>query len=184
MKTIKYAFLAVTLLFISACSNSDPVVVNEEELITTLRLTLTPPSGTIINLESVDLDGDGPNPPTISVSGNLVANTTYSGSVRVLNETENPAEDITLEVLDEADEHQFFYTFSNAIATVNYTDSDSNGDPVGVEFTLTTGSAGSGNLTVTLRHEPSKDASGVSSGNIANAGGETDIEVTFTINVQ
>ena len=43
---------------------------------------------------------------------------------------------------------------------------------------------GSGTITVTLRHEPNKDAAGVSSGDIANAGGETDIEVTFNVEIQ
>ncbi|HBK71516.1 MAG TPA: type 1 periplasmic binding fold superfamily protein, partial [Flavobacteriaceae bacterium] len=35
-----------------------------------------------------------------------------------------------------------------------------------------------------LRHEPNKSASGVSDGDITNAGGETDIEVIFNITVQ
>ena len=37
---------------------------------------------------------------------------------------------------------------------------------------------------MTLRHEPAKDASGVAAGDITNAGGETDIEVTFDVTVE
>lgn len=176
--------LSVTVLF--SCSDSnDPEIVNEEEVITTLIATLTPQGGgTAVILTSRDLDGNGPNDPVESVNGNLSANTTYTGEIQVLNELENPAEDITLEVKEEADEHQFFITPSNNIATIMYTDSDGNGDPIGVEFTLTTGAAGSGNLTITLKHEPNKAGVGVSDGDITNAGGETDVERTFSITVQ
>ena len=38
---------------------------------------------------------------------------------------------------------------------------------------------GHGQFTVTLRHEPDKSAQGVSAGDITNAGGETDIEVSL-----
>ncbi|MEZ7887763.1 MAG: type 1 periplasmic binding fold superfamily protein, partial [Flavobacteriales bacterium] len=61
---------------------------------------------------------------------------------------------------------------------------DEEGNPIGLSTVLTTGEMGSGTITVTLRHEPNKDAAGVSSGDIANAGGETDIEVTFNVEIQ
>ena len=103
----------------------------------------------------------------------------------VLNELEDPADNITAEVQAEDEDHQFFYTPTNNIATIAYTDQDANGNPVGLTFTVTTTAATTGNLTVVLRHEPNKSATGVSDGDITNAGGETDIEVTFTgINVQ
>jgi hypothetical protein len=187
MKTIKHilAFVAFTIFVTSWSNDDDPIVINEEEVITTLTITLTPESGNEITLKSVDLDGsDGPNPPVISISDNLSANTTYTGAVKVLNETESPAEDVTIEVMEEGDEHQFFYTFTNSIATTTYTDTDKDGNPIGVEFTLTTAAAGSGNLTVTLRHEPAKSDADVLSGSITNAGGETDIEAVFSLTVQ
>ena len=186
MKTIKHIFALVAFtIFAVACSKDDPIVVNQEEVITTLTLTLTPESGNKITLRSYDLDGsDGPNPPVISISGSLAANTTYTGSVEVLNETESPAEDVTIEVIDEGEEHQFFYTFTNSIGTVAYTDTDNDENPIGVTFTLTTAAAGSGDLTVTLIHEPAKSAADVKSGSITNAGGETDVEATFSLTVQ
>jgi hypothetical protein len=61
---------------------------------------------------------------------------------------------------------------------------DANGNPVGVTFDLTTGDAGNEQFTVILRHEPNKSASGVSDGDISNAGGETDIEVVFDIHIE
>ncbi|MFT7376933.1 MAG: hypothetical protein ACI88Z_000758, partial [Sphingobacteriales bacterium] len=56
--------------------------------------------------------------------------------------------------------------------------------PLGLQTTITTTDVGNGTLTVILRHEPNKSASGVANGDISNAGGETDIEVTFNITVQ
>ena len=56
---------------------------------------------------------------------------------------------------------------------------------MGLEFTLTTAAtAMTGNLTITLRHEPSKNAVGVSDGDITNAGGETDVQAVFPIVIQ
>jgi hypothetical protein len=49
---------------------------------------------------------------------------------------------------------------------------------------ISTSSAGSGTLTITLRHEPNKDGDNVADGDITNAGGETDVEVTFNIDVE
>lgn len=184
MKKYLFLFSSLVIMSLTSCSSDDPEIVNEEELITTLKVTLTPNEGgeTVI-LEYKDLDGDGPNDPETTITGNLVANKTYTGVTQVLNETESPAEDITLEVEEEGDEHQFFYIFSNSIATVNYTDVDKNGRPIGINFTFTTTSAQIGNLTVILRHEPNKAASGVSEGNITNAGGETDVEANFSLTI-
>ncbi|WP_452596793.1 type 1 periplasmic binding fold superfamily protein [Pontimicrobium sp. MEBiC01747] len=189
MKTIKILTLVLTTVIFSSCSNDDdstPAPVNEEEVITTLTATLVPQGGgTTIVMRSQDLDGDGPDAPVITVSGNLAANTTYNGTIVLLNETEDPAENITTEVAEEDEDHQFFFTATNSIATIAYADQDGNGNPIGISFTATTTAAATGNLTITLRHEPNKSAAGVSDGDITNAGGETDIQVTFTgVNVQ
>ena len=95
-----------------------------------------------VTLSSVDLDGDGPNEPVLSVQGLLNANATYTGSVRFLNESVAPLEDITEEVKEEAEEHQVFYSFTAPINSVTTSDNDSNGNPLGLDFTLTTGAAG------------------------------------------
>ncbi len=190
MKKLKFlSMFLITGALLTSCSSDDdalPEPVNEEEVITTLTLSLVPEDGSATVVFTYrDLDGDGPNAPVTSISGNLSSNTSYSGSVRVLNELESPAEDITEEVEEEGDEHQFFYTMSSSLnATIVYDDEDENGRPVGITFNLVTGEASSGNLTVTLRHEPNKSAPGVSDGDIANAGGDTDVEATFNVVIE
>ena len=191
MKTLKQlSLILLASIVFTACSNDDdgsnPEPVNEEEVITTLIATLTPVGGgTPITLQTQDLDGDGPDAAVITVSSPLAVNTTYDGSLLLLNETESPAEEINEEIEEEDDEHQFFYQASNAVATFTYADFDGNGNPLGLEFTLTTAVAASaGNITITLRHEPSKSAEGVSDGEITNAGGETDIQAVFPVVIE
>jgi hypothetical protein len=183
MKTMKnisfYALLSIAMI---GCSDDDtaPEVINDEELITTVILTLTQESGDQVVLTTVDLDGDGPDEPETTVVGNFAENTQYTGAVQFLNETEDPAEDITEEVIEEAEEHQVFYTISEGLnITTTYVDFDSNDNPLGVNITLETGEASSGSLTVTLRHEPVKPNDGLES-----AGGETDIATSFDVTIE
>mgnify|MGYP001263095091 CR=1 FL=1 len=175
--------LFTTLLFVSCSKDDDstPEPVNEEEVITTLTATLVPAGqGTSITLKSQDLDGDGPNAPVITVSGNLSAGVIYNGTIELLNEMESPAEDITEEIEEEDLDHQFFYTIGGGLdVTTSYENNDSEGNPLGTEFTLVAGAASSGALTFTLRHEPTKPNTGLD-----DAGGETDISVTFNLTVE
>ena len=68
------------------------------------------------------------------------------------------------------------------MSSVSYADSDANGNPIGLLSIFNSSSSEEeGFLIVTLRHQPDKFASGVSDGNIENAGGETDIEITFDL---
>jgi hypothetical protein len=178
------ALVSTCSLLFTACEKDDPVIPNEEELITTLNYQLTPTDGgSTVTLSFKDLDGDGGNAPTIS-GGTLLANKTYAGTLDLLNESETPAESITAEIAEEDEEHQFFFQTTISDLSITYTDQDASGNPVGLSSTLTTEAAGSGTITIILRHEPNKSASGVSGGDIANAGGETDIEVTFPLSVQ
>ncbi|WP_300440243.1 type 1 periplasmic binding fold superfamily protein [Christiangramia sp.] len=186
MKNLKFIAMFLFLgLVITSCSDDDdniPEEVNEEEVITTMTVTLTPAGGgDEITLQTRDLDGDGPNAPEVTVSGPLAANATYNGSIVLLNETESPAENITEEVEEEDEEHQFFYTVSNGLnVTVEYANFDDDGNELGTEFTLTTGAASSGNLTFTLRHDLTKP----NGGDLSAAGGETDISATFNVSVE
>tara|TARA_R110002072_G_scaffold23949_1_gene81831 strand:+ start:12594 stop:13148 length:555 start_codon:yes stop_codon:yes gene_type:complete len=184
MRNLKFLATAIfaTIIFVS-CSNDDdtPEPVNEEEVITTLTVTLAPNGGgTPITLQTRDLDGDGPNAPVVTVSGDLATGVVYNGTIVLLNETETPPEVITEEVEAEAEEHQFFYTTGGGLdVTTAYSNFDTNGNPLGTEFTLTAGAASSGTLTFTLRHEPTKPNTG-----LGDAGGETDIAAVFNVTVQ
>ncbi|KAA3622580.1 MAG: type 1 periplasmic binding fold superfamily protein [Bacteroidetes bacterium] len=187
MQTInKYILLAgvVAISIFASCEKDDPEIPHEEEVITTLTYTLTPVSGgDVVTMTFQDLDGDGGNDPVIT-GGTLAANTAYVGELNLLNETETPAHDIGAEVKEEDEEHQFFYQVAGGLnLSVTYADVDADGNPVGLSTTLSSGDASQGQLTIILRHQPDKGAAGVSTGDVTNAGGETDIEVTFDVEI-
>jgi len=188
LKTLALALLTTSTL-ITGCKKDDDQAApapppNEEEVITTLRLTFTSTGGgetTVFNF--VDADGEGGNAPVITAD-TLSSDTLYSVAIEVLNESENPVEDITAEIVAEDEEHQFFFQVSGVNATISYADADGNLRPIGLLSNWAMGDPGAGTVLVTLRHEPDKGAPGVSAGDITNAGGETDIEVTFPLVVQ
>ncbi len=173
----------VAAMFITSCEKDDPEPVNEEELITTVRVDCVPQAGgQSVELSFVDLDGDGGQAPVIT-GGEFKANTLYNVEVTFLNETETPAEDITEEVREEGDEHQVFLLISGVDITFSYSDADNGGNPIGLEMELAAGAPSTGQLRLILRHQPDKDASGVAGGDITNAGGETDVEVSFPVEI-
>ena len=179
---MKKLFYFLPLMFFVFSCEKDPVEPNDEELITTLRLEFTNGASTKV-IQFQDLDGDGGQAPLIS-GDTLDANTTYTLNVFVLNEAESPIEDINEEILEEGDEHQFFFITDENNIQITYNDADVNARPIGLVNTCQIVAAGSYSLQVVLRHQPDKAAVGVSTGNIANAGGESYIEVDFTVNVQ
>ena len=92
---------------------------------------------------------------------------------------EDPAENITLEILEEADEHQVFFNASGVDIAFEYGDFDSNNNPLGVVFSMSTGNAGSGTITITLVHEPTKPNDGLDT-----AGGSIDIQTSFPVTIE
>ncbi|MCH2081856.1 MAG: type 1 periplasmic binding fold superfamily protein [Saprospiraceae bacterium] len=179
--------LLVGLLFIGFTScNDDPEEEPEEELITNMNLIFTPISGgDALTFTFEDLDGqDGGNAPIIT-GATLTASTSYSVFIELFNEAETPTKNIGDEVAEEADEHQFFFQVSGSLnLSVAYSDTDNQGNPIGIETLMTTGDPSSGTLNVTLRHEPNKNAENVSAGDISNAGGSTDIEADFDVRIE
>ncbi|MFK7950660.1 MAG: type 1 periplasmic binding fold superfamily protein [Saprospiraceae bacterium] len=186
MKVLHFLSIALfgILLTVSSCTVDEPEDPKEEEVITTLRYTLTPTGGgDAVTFEFQDIDGDGGDDPIIT-NGTLTANTSYTGSIELLNEATSPVEDVTVEIRAEKEDHQFFYTTTATDLTIGYTDFDADNNPVGLETAVNTSDAGNGTLTIVLRHEPDKLGTDVINGDITNAGGETDIEVTFDVTIQ
>lgn len=124
----------------------------------------------------------------MTTSTPFVQNKTYNGTVTFKNEAANPAEDITLEILEKDIEHQLFYQKTGALNAFTYgtatSNFDKNGKPVGLESVFVTTGPATGTLNITLRHLPNKSAANVAAGDTTNAAGSTDVEATFNISVQ
>ena len=176
-------FLGLALLFsVAACADDDdPVIENEEEVITSSTFTLISDIGEeTVTLEFSDPDGEGGNAPTITTTGTLAANSTYRGVLSFANEMES----IDAEIIDEGTDHQVFYqTIAGLNMTFTYTDDNANNQPIGLQTQVTTGSASSGSLVITLKHEPSKNPL-QAIGSPELAGGETDVEVFFQVSIE
>jgi hypothetical protein len=174
---------------------------NENEVITTVTLTFTPAGGGAAVVAAFDdPDGDGGQAPTVTPI-NLTNGISYTMAVRFQNKLETPPEEITDEVNDEAVEHQIFLTgsavkgpaTSNEAAplTHSYADTDAGGLPIGLANTIVA-ATGTGQLILTLRHLPPVNdtpvkveglATQVRNGGISSIGGDTDVQVTFTVTV-
>lgn len=179
IKNFIILLLLVSGLF-TACKSEDPVIANEEELITTVKLNFISEDGKdTVEWSFNDLDGDGGESPIISVTS-LKENTTYNAEVYLSNESINPAENITEEVLEEGTLHQLFYVVEGAELAVTYEDMDTDGNPLGLKMKMKTGMQSIGELKLILRHEPIKP----NDGDPNNAEGETDIEIDFFVAIE
>lgn len=181
--------LLLPVLLLWSCKEDNPTNPdngNEQELITTVTLSLTE-NGTsnVVSATFKDLDGDGGAAPTIGTL-TLNAGSTYTGKVELLDESKNPAEDITEEVKEEAEAHQFFYTPQGALngrLTVTVTDKDSNNLPVGLEFTVAVSAGGAvtgsatNSLNVVLSHFDNTPKNG------ADRSDESDIDINIPVTI-
>lgn len=171
--------LLFSITFFQSCDKEDPEPPNEEELITTMRVTLSPVGpGIPVTLKFFDADGElGSIAPLFTVSGPLKASTTYSATIELVNETVNPHANISAEVEEESNDHLFCFETDGSIV-INYADEDDNGLPVGLITSWVASQAGEEEVTIVLRHQ-----AGTKTGQCPGAG-ETDVEVTFNLMVQ
>lgn len=197
-------FAGVTLAFVAAgCGSDSASNPNEDnEVFTTVSLTFTPVAGGAPIVASVDdPDGDGGNPPTVTPV--ILPPGMFDMTVKFENKLEKPTADITLEVRDESSDHQVFYTGTavngpasnqpTAPLTHAYNDVDTKGLPLGLANKVTA-VAGSGSITVTLRHLPPVNMVAVKSAGLAETvrttmgfttiAGSTDVSVTLPVTVQ
>lgn len=174
---------------------------HDHEVITRVELELTPTEGgdpIVAVFSDPDNAGEG-----TADSLSLPSTGAFDLSILLFNELEEPMEDLTDTIgVDGAEEHQIFFTgdvdseasdSAGALIEIRYDDADSNGLPIGMANTLSVLAAGSGELTLSLRHLPpvgdvaQKEAGladTVASEGIVALPGDTDIAVTFPVEVQ
>jgi len=205
MKTLNQIlnFRLLALLFaailITSCDSDDDAAPPEEdevEVITNVSLIFTnanDPSDIAVAL-AVDPDGDGAMPLEVVSDIELTADTEYELTYNILNALDpTDVEDIGEEILEEDDEHQFFYSFTegvfanpmgngnidNAGDPLNYEDTDGE-NPVGLITSWTTGgqTISVASFTARLQHQP--DLKSATTG--ANDG-DTDFDLTFDLTI-
>ena len=197
----KVKFLVLALLFgalslsFTSCNSEDPEKENEGEVITdvTLKFTEVNQAGTAIGtpfeVKASDSNGVGLGNNLTIGTISLVRGKRYQMEISLFNSIEN--EDITKEVKEDGDEHQFFFlgtaVVGSPLMTYTYADQDKNGNPIGLKGfvqVVENPSFNSAKLRVILRHDLNKSFPGVNNPNFqnfANAGGETDLDVEFPV---
>jgi len=193
------AFFAV--LFLASCSSDDdaaPEEENEVEIITDLTLVFTNSSdpSDVVMASAQDPDGAGVQELEVLDAINLTAGAEYILTLEILNALDSEdIEDITEEIVEEADEHQFFFSFTedafanpngdgnidNSSDPLNYNDEDENGNPIGLSTSWTTAATATadGTFTIVLQHQPD-----IKSATTGATDGDTDINVRFALNIQ
>jgi hypothetical protein len=200
-KNLQLLAILFSVITIIGCSNNDddaPEEENEVEVFTdvTLIFTNTADISDVVRASAQDPDGTGIQELQILNAITLAADTEYTLTYEILNALD-PAdvENIGDEILEEDNEHQFFYSFTEGAFTnptgngnidtaadpINYNDQDENGNPVGLSTTwITASTASSGkSFTVRLQHQP--DVKTATSG---SNDGDTDFALTFDLNIQ
>lgn len=203
MKNLKIAFsllIVGSISFLSSCKQDDPKPENIPEAITKATLTFTSDGGAPVIVTATDPDGDGPKPRVLSGPISLAKNTSYTLTVTLINELAKPTDpeyNVTDEVEEEADEHIFFFewtnnTFSNPTGNgnidnrtdpVNYNDKDTKNLPLGLSTAWTTANVASGiiagTFNIVLKHQPD-----LKSATSKSTDGESDLDVTFDLTVR
>jgi hypothetical protein len=165
----------------ASCKKDDEGPDDEQELITTVRLTLTNVSNSteLATATWRDTDGPGGAAPVITAL-TLKPNTTYTGRVQFLDESKpNDPKDITEEVEEEDDEHEVFYIVTGANLTITNRNTDSKELPLGTRANFASGAASTGILRVVLKHKPGNKAAGDQA-----TKGETDVEADLPVQIQ
>lgn len=202
-KLFRFLTLSAVLFgaaFMLSCDDDDPKVEDIPEEITKVTLTFTPVTSSgaaTVTVTATDPDQDGPQDIEVDGPINLARNVLYTLSIEMINELAEPNDpeyDITEEVEEEAGEHQFFFSWTgnifssptgngnidNASDAVNYQDEDENGLPLGLSTAWTTANAAASNqqFRIVLKHQPD-----IKSANTGAEDGETDVDITFVVNV-
>jgi hypothetical protein len=188
-------FLFALLAFgFASCESEDPVAENDGEVITDVILKFQEldgtgnPVGTAFSFTASDPEGIevGATPSIQTVT--LTRGKVYRMEIDVLNSIEG--ESITEEVIAEADEHQFFFlgtAFEGSPAPIAVEYDDAGGIALGVRSILTmSASPGRNNaqMRIILRHDLNKDFPGANNPvftNYEQAGGESDLDITFPL---
>lgn len=182
MTTLRFT-LALFLVGLAGCDAS-PGDLNDQELITQVRLTFTntADAADVVVITASDPDGDGAGLTFSPASAVLRPGATYDGTI-TLDDTVN-GESITEEIEEEADEHLLHYAFSpSAAGTVTLTDreSDYGGTrdlPVGLTFRaeVASSASGAGTLNAILYHfDEAPKTSGTATSD------EIDVDIDFPV---
>ena len=186
-------------LLVISCDKGEPVVVHEHEVFTRVVLEVKKDGETNFKKYTFEVEGHddhvhddhGDDDHGDDDHGDehteveLDTNSTYHVSIFFYNDSDpDNIEDVTLEVIEEADAHQVFYEMTEisgfSIAAAADDTKDSNGNPLFLKTSWTTASETSGDVMAYLIHEPTSKTGTAR----ADFGGATDVEIEFEVHIE
>lgn len=186
-------------LLVISCDKGEPVVVHEHEVFTRVVLEVKKDGETNFKKYTFEVEGHddhghddhGDDDDGDDDHGDehteveLDTNSTYHVGIFFYNDSDpDNIEDVTLEVIEEADAHQVFYEMTEisgfSIAAASDDTKDSNGNPLFLKTSWTTASETSGDVMAYLIHEPSSKTGSAR----ADFGGATDVEIEFEVHIE
>ena len=195
--------ISVFLLAIS-CDKGEPAVVHEHEVFTRVVLEVKKNGETNFKKYTFEVEGHdhhdhddhgdddhGDDDHGDDDHGDehteveLDTNSTYHVSIFFYNDSDpDNIEDVTSEIIEEADVHQVFYEMTEipgfSIAAASDDTKDSNGNPLFLKTNWTTTSETSGDVMAYLIHEPTSKTGSTR----ADFGGATDVQIEFEVHVE
>ena len=201
LKNIYTNFLLIisAFLLVISCDKGEPVVVHEHEVFTRVVLEVKKDGETNFKKYTFEVEGHddhghddhGDDDHGDDDHGDehteveLDTNSTYHVGIFFYNDSDpDNIEDVTLEVIEEADAHQVFYEMTEisgfSIAAASDDTKDSNGNPLFLKTSWTTASETSGDVMAYLIHEPSSKTGSAR----ADFGGATDVEIEFEVHIE
>ena len=186
-------------LLVISCDKGEPVVVHEHEVFTRVVLEVKKDGETNFKKYTFEVEGhddhghddQGDDDHGDNDHGDehteveLDTNSTYHVGIFFYNDSDpDNIEDVTLEIIEEADVHQIFYEMTEisgfSIAAASDDIKDSNGNPLFLKTNWTTTSETSGDVVAYLIHE----ATSKTGSTRADFGGATDVEIEFEVHVE
>lgn len=176
-------YMFANLFGCSDVKNPDSIDENEE-LITELRLFLLDNEGNEIAYVWQDPIWHGSvNEPLL-----LQSATSYQVRIEFWNALSEPTENVTVEIAEEAAEHQVFYlgeAMDQSYLNIIVDDSDTNGLPLGLQTSWETLGTGASILQIGLRHFPEEDGMNVKTGEFSeDMDGSWDVFVDISLEIQ
>jgi hypothetical protein len=181
----KYLTIALLSVALFNCKKDEHLHPHDDnELITRVDLIFTDSANKSTTFSFQDKDGDSRTSPEKFDKIVLSKDQTYTLKIEVYDDTKSPVENISDEILEEADVHLFvFKSNPTGLLTTTLTDKDKNSLPIGLESTVkTAATAGKGTYQVILKHQPELNGVKVKTGR--EEGGSTDIDLSFEVEVQ
>ncbi len=204
VKKIGLIAIVPSILAINGCKKEDdaakkdvPHHAHEVEVITDVKLIFTNTADSTDKVEAKAKDPDGAGAKELEILDEITLDTgkTYDLTYQIMNNSETSGVDIGKEILEAADEHQLFFSFTNdafmdpkgdgnidnAADAINYNDKDSKGYALGLSTKWTTGADAltGGKFVVKLQHQPD-----IKTGSTGASDGDTDMELEFVLNIK